>query len=102
MSLVQKSNMTGDGMRNGAGVVSVKATRGLSMWMLGSHERDATVAMEAFEQGDTNFKALVEIFVGRKSSHIALIRQAYQTKYGKQLDQDIVTIEPPHPFQKVM
>ncbi|TXG66366.1 hypothetical protein EZV62_007641 [Acer yangbiense] len=86
------------------GGVSVKTcSASLSMWMLGgSHERDAAVAREALEQGDTNFKALVEIFVGRKSSHIALIKQAYQKNYGRQLDQDIVRIEPSHPFQKIL
>ncbi|KAH7571685.1 hypothetical protein JRO89_XS04G0117600 [Xanthoceras sorbifolium] len=89
-------------MRNGA-EFSVKTSEGLSMWMLGSHERDATVAREALEIGDTNyFKALVEIFVGRKSSHVALIKQAYHKKYGRQLDQDIVSIEPPNPFQKIL
>ncbi|KAJ0013169.1 hypothetical protein Pint_20064 [Pistacia integerrima] len=68
--------------------------------MVDSHERDAIVAREALEQGDVNFKALVEIFVGRKSSHIVLIKQAYQKLYKRQLDQDIVRIEPSHPYQK--
>lgn len=69
--------------------------------MVDSHERDATVIWEALEQDDVNFKAIVEIFVGRKSSHIVLIKQAYQKLYKRQLDQDIVRIEPPHPYQKV-
>ncbi|XVE62551.1 hypothetical protein DITRI_Ditri06bG0126900 [Diplodiscus trichospermus] len=59
-------------------------------------------SMEAIQQDDTNYKALVEIFVGRKSSHIALINQAYQSKYKRQLDQDIINIEPPHRYQKIL
>ncbi|XP_031258651.1 annexin A3-like [Pistacia vera] len=70
--------------------------------MVDSHERDAIVAREALEQGDVNFKALFEIFVGRKSSHIVLIKQAYQKLYKRQLDQDIVRIEPSHPYQKIL
>lgn len=75
--------------------------RALSLWMLDSHERDAVFAREALEPGDTNFKALIEIFVGRKSSQIFLIRQSYRARYKKQLDQDIINIDPPHSYQKV-
>jgi annexin A7/11/annexin A13 len=73
----------------------------LSLWMLCPHDRDAFVAREALQQDETNFKALVEIFVGRKSSHVVLISQAYQKMFGKMLDQDIMNLDPPHPFQKV-
>ncbi|XVF56849.1 hypothetical protein PTKIN_Ptkin06aG0153400 [Pterospermum kingtungense] len=82
--------------------VSPKTCAALSLWMLHPHERDATVAREAIQQDDTNYKALVEIFLGRKSSHIALIKQAYQSKYKRQLDQDIIHIESPHPYQKIL
>ncbi|KAJ1375895.1 Annexin [Sesbania bispinosa] len=74
----------------------------LSLWMLGPHERDAVVAREALQQDETNFKALVEIFVGRKSSHVALITQAYQKMFRRQLDQDIINLDTPHPFQKIL
>lgn len=73
----------------------------LSLWMLGPHERDAVVAREALQQDETNFKALVEVFVCRKSSHVLLITQAYQKMFRRQLDQDILNLDPPHPFQKV-
>ncbi|KAA0057202.1 hypothetical protein IC582_008678 [Cucumis melo] len=76
--------------------------RALSLWMLDSHERDAVFAREALEPGDTNFKALIEIFVGRKSSQIFLIRQSYRARYKKQLDQDIINIDPPHSYQKIL
>lgn len=75
--------------------------RALSLWMLDPHDRDAVVARDALEPGDTNYKALIEIFVGRKSSQIFLIKQSYQARYRKQLDQDIINIDPPHSYQKV-
>lgn len=90
--LLKKSNMAGFLPKNCAA---------LDVWMLGSHERDAAVARQALEESAVNFKALIEILVGRKSSHIALIKQAYQTRYKRHLDQDIANIEPPHPYQKV-
>ncbi|KAJ1390485.1 Annexin repeat [Sesbania bispinosa] len=74
----------------------------LSLWMLGPHERDAVVASEALQQDETNFKVLVEIFVGRKSSHVALITQDYQKMFRRQLDQDIINLDTPHPFQKIL
>ncbi|KAL5547175.1 hypothetical protein UlMin_006862 [Ulmus minor] len=75
----------------------------LSMWMLDLHERDGVIAREALlQQGNTNYRALVEIFVGRKSSQILLIKQAYQSRFRRQLDQDIINIEPPNPFQKIL
>jgi annexin A7/11/annexin A13 len=51
-----------------------KVCAALYRWMMDTYERDAIVAREAFGQGDVNYKALVEIFVGRKSSHIVLIK----------------------------
>ncbi|CAJ2637338.1 unnamed protein product [Trifolium pratense] len=74
----------------------------LSLWMLCPHDRDAFVAREALQQDETNFKALVEIFVGRKSSHVVLISQAYQKMFRRVLDQDIMNLDSPHPFQKVL
>ncbi|KAE8710325.1 DCD (Development and Cell Death) domain-like protein [Hibiscus syriacus] len=82
--------------------VSPKTCAALSLWMLDPYERDAIVAREALLQDDTNYTALVEIFVGRKSSHIALIKQAYHSKYKTNMDQDIINIEPPHPYQKIL
>ncbi|XP_021888761.1 annexin D8-like [Carica papaya] len=79
-----------------------KASAALLMWMLDSCERDAVVAREALKQDDIDFKALVEIFVGRKSSHIALMKQAYQARFKSQLEQDIINIDPPHSFQKIL
>ncbi|XP_020221733.1 annexin A13 [Cajanus cajan] len=74
----------------------------LSLWMLDPHDRDAVVAREALQQHETNFKALVEILVGRKSSHVLLITQAYQKMFRRPLDQDIINLDPPHPFQKIL
>lgn len=74
----------------------------LALWMLDPHERDATVSRGALEQGEPNYTALMEIFAGRKSSHFSLIKQVYQTKYRRQLDQDIINIESPHPYQKIL
>ncbi|OVA12291.1 Annexin [Macleaya cordata] len=70
--------------------------------MLEQYERDAVIARQAFENGDTNYKALIEIYSGRKSSHLLLIKQAYQTKFKRQLDQDIINSEPPHPYQRIL
>ncbi|XP_050910566.1 uncharacterized protein LOC127125785 [Lathyrus oleraceus] len=74
----------------------------LSLWMLCPHDRDAFIAREALQQDETNFKALVEVFVGRKSSHVGLITQAYLKMFRRQLDQDIMNLDPPHPFQKIL
>lgn len=75
--------------------------RALSLWMLDPHDRDAVVAREALEPGGADFKALIEIFVGRKSSQIFLIKQSYKARFKRQLDQDIINIDPPHSYQKV-
>ncbi|XP_071696523.1 uncharacterized protein [Rutidosis leptorrhynchoides] len=76
----------------------------LSLLMLNPHERDAIVAKDAiFKQRDSvNYKALIEIYVCRKSSHFFLIQQAYQSKFRRHLDQDIMSIEPPHSYQKML
>ncbi|KAI3443376.1 hypothetical protein Pfo_000041 [Paulownia fortunei] len=75
----------------------------LSSLMLNPFERDAVVAREALHRNDTvNYKALMEIFTCRKSSHVLLILQAYHAKYRSQLDLDIASIEPPHPYQKIL
>ncbi|KAM2043972.1 hypothetical protein ACFX1T_008345 [Malus domestica] len=84
--------------------ISPKLCAALSMWMTEQHERDAVVVREALDdqKGDTNYNVLVEIFVGRKSSHILLIKQAYYRRFWRQLDQDIINIEPPNPYQKIL
>lgn len=79
-----------------------KMMNNIMIWKLGSHERDAIVAKEAIQQGGSGLKAIVEIFIGRKSTHISLIKQAYYHRYGTHLDQDVLTLDPPHPFQKVI
>ncbi|KAI5679717.1 hypothetical protein M9H77_00944 [Catharanthus roseus] len=85
------------------GAFSSMAEKGLLMLMINSHERDAIVAKEAIhEQNDVNFRALIEIFTCRKSSHVLLIQQAYQARFKRQLDQDIINIEPSHPYQKIL
>jgi len=80
---------------------SMNCSSALSWWMLDPHDRDAVVVRESLQQDETDFKALVEIFVCRKSSHVLLITQAYQRMFRRQLDQDIIHLDPPHPFQKV-
>ncbi|KAI3993836.1 hypothetical protein MKX01_002849 [Papaver californicum] len=74
----------------------------LSLWMLESYERDAVMARNAFEDGDINYKALIEIYIGRKSSQILLVNQAYQNKFKRQLDQDIISFEMSHPYQRIL
>ena len=75
------------------------------MEMLGgldySQPSDAVVVRKALEQRDTNYQAVVEIFVGRKSCQILLMKQDYGARFRRQMDQDIINIEPPHPYQKV-
>lgn len=80
---------------------SSMAALGLAMLLKNPHQRDADVAREALEENEVNYRALMEIFTCRKSSHVALIRQAYLTKFRRHLDNDISSIEPPHPCQKV-
>ncbi|KAM7272843.1 hypothetical protein ACFE04_027507 [Oxalis oulophora] len=79
-----------------------KLSAALSMWMLDLHERDAISAREALQGDDTNYRVLVEIFVGRKSSHIELMKRAYNSRFRRNLDQDIIKIEPPHPYQMIL
>ncbi|GJY59077.1 annexin D8-like protein [Tanacetum coccineum] len=76
----------------------------LSLSILNPHERDAIIAKNAIfkERDSVNYKALIEIYVGRKSSHFFLIQQAYQSKFRRNLDQDIMSIEPPHSYQKML
>ncbi|KAI3991308.1 hypothetical protein MKX01_034627 [Papaver californicum] len=74
----------------------------LSLWMLEPYERDAVIARNAFEDSDINYKALIEIYTGRKSSQILLVNQAYQHKYKRQLDQDIISFEMSHPYQRIL
>ncbi|KAF3441168.1 hypothetical protein FNV43_RR15080 [Rhamnella rubrinervis] len=101
--LQKEAEMSSSNNRNEAFVVSPKLCAALSMFMLEPHERDAVVAREALQQSDqTNYKALVEIFVGRKSSQIFVTKQAYQTRYRRKLDQDIANIEPPNSYQKIL
>ncbi|XP_022842831.1 annexin D8-like [Olea europaea var. sylvestris] len=84
-----------------AGQESSRTCAALSSLMLNPHERDAEVAREALNE-PINFKALVEIFTCRKSSHVLLLLQAYRTRFRRQLDQDIAKIEPPNPYQKIL
>lgn len=82
--------------------ISDESCAGLCMLVLNPHERDAITAKDALDQqSGVNYKALIEVFVGRKSSHILLIQQAYQKKFKRQLDHDIISIEPSHPYQRV-
>ncbi|XP_076952894.1 annexin Gh1-like [Bidens hawaiensis] len=76
----------------------------LSLMVLNPHERDAIMAKNAIfkKTGGVNYKVLIEIYVGRKSSHLFLIQQAYQSKFRRHLDQDIMSIEPPHSYQKIL
>ncbi|XP_016178770.1 annexin A13 [Arachis ipaensis] len=92
-------NEEDDGLKSSSMKCSLCA---LSLWILDPHERDAVVAREALQQDEINFKALVEIFVGRKSSHVLLITQAYHKRFRRLLDQDIINLDPPSPFQKIL
>ncbi|XP_058086580.1 annexin D8-like isoform X2 [Magnolia sinica] len=74
----------------------------LAMWVMDPHERDAVVARDAIEQGDTMHKALIEIYIGRKSSQLLLTQQAYNAKFKSHLDQDISITEPPTPYQRIL
>ncbi|GAB4857219.1 hypothetical protein Ancab_015127 [Ancistrocladus abbreviatus] len=81
-------------------------SQGLVMWMAEADERDAMIARDALlEQsggGEGSYRALVEIFVGRKSSHVALVKRAYQTRFRRHLDQDIASLDTPHPYQRIL
>eukprot|EP00268_Persea_americana_P005911 TRINITY_DN12049_c0_g1_i3.p2 TRINITY_DN12049_c0_g1~~TRINITY_DN12049_c0_g1_i3.p2 ORF type:complete len:168 (+),score=34.04 TRINITY_DN12049_c0_g1_i3:136-639(+) len=72
----------------------------LSLWLCEPHERDAIVAKDAMAQGDTKYRSLVEIYVGRKSSQLLLIQQAYRARFKKHLDQEISKLEPPTSTQR--
>ncbi|KAI4350333.1 hypothetical protein L6164_004799 [Bauhinia variegata] len=83
------------------GFSSMKASA-LSLWMLDPHDRDAIMVREVLEQDEPSFEVLLEIFLGRKSSHILLLNQAYQKRFKRVLDQDIVNLEPSNSFQKIV
>ncbi|CAH9089418.1 unnamed protein product [Cuscuta epithymum] len=73
----------------------------LAMALLSPYERDAALAREALRPDDFNFRALVEIFTCRKSSHVQLIQRAYKAKFSTRLDNDICCIDSPS-FQKIL
>ncbi|CAM8877284.1 hypothetical protein QQ045_019745 [Rhodiola kirilowii] len=78
---------------------------GLTLWSSDPHVRDAIVAWQSLRSGmdcEVDYKALVEIFVGRKSSHFLMIKQAYSARFGRNLEQDIINTEPPSPLQKIL
>ncbi|CAL5435731.1 unnamed protein product [Camellia sinensis] len=95
IDLLQKNSQLSNTQKN--------VCEALYMWMLDPIEREAVMVREALDQqqSEVNYKVLVEMFVGRKSSLVVLIKQAYQAKFRRQMDQDIVNIEPPHPYKKV-
>lgn len=100
--LLQCSKGTSQRNESGGPGVSQMTSVALSMLMLKPHERDAVVAREAFERNDAiNYKALIEIFTCPKSSHVLLVQAAYHARFKRQLDQDIIMIEPSHPYQRV-
>ncbi|KAI4386634.1 hypothetical protein MLD38_004551 [Melastoma candidum] len=73
---------------------------------LDPHERDAVFVREALldirGSGRDSYRVIVEIFLGRKSSHVQMIRLAYQRRFKRQLDKDILDSEPSHAFQKIL
>ncbi|KAL6575183.1 hypothetical protein OROMI_012468 [Orobanche minor] len=73
------------------------------LMMANPFERDAALAGEAIHGNVTvDYMALMEIFTCRKSSHVLLILQAYAAKYRSNLELDIASIEPTHPYQKIL
>uniref|UniRef100_A0A7N0RII6 Uncharacterized protein n=1 Tax=Kalanchoe fedtschenkoi TaxID=63787 RepID=A0A7N0RII6_KALFE len=77
----------------------------VTLWLTDPHTRDALVVWQSLGIGvdcGADYKALVEIFVGRKSSHVLMIKQAYAARFWRNLEQDIISIEPPSPFQKIL
>jgi annexin A7/11 len=74
----------------------------LYLWALDPSERDAVVAREAVEGGVTvaGCRALVEVFTRRKQDQLFFTKQAYLTRFRRNLDQDMFT-EPSHPYQRV-
>ncbi|KAI0492940.1 hypothetical protein KFK09_027216 [Dendrobium nobile] len=66
---------------------------GLWLWMMEPPERDAVVAKEAIERRSADdYKAIVEIYVRRKSSHLFASKQAYFAKCRSHMDKDILSI----------
>ncbi|PON49126.1 Annexin [Parasponia andersonii] len=100
--LVKRLQEAEESNRSEAAAISRRLCAALSLWMLDLHEHDAFLAREALQHDDTNYKALVEIFVGRKSSQILLMKQAYQARFRRLLDQDIINIDTPNPYQKIL
>ncbi|XP_020675753.1 annexin A13 isoform X2 [Dendrobium catenatum] len=76
---------------------------GLWLWMMEQPERDAVVAKDAVERGSADdYKAIVEIYVRRKSSHLFASKQAYFAKCRSHMDKDILSVEPEHPGPKAL
>ncbi|ERM93595.1 annexin D8 [Amborella trichopoda] len=69
------------------------------LWMLEPCDRDAFFVRDALEKGNT--KALVEVYVDRKSSQLLLIKQAYLARFKRHMDHDIAS-EPPQPYQRIL
>lgn len=98
-TLASRNNMTSKRSEPG---VSSHLSATMSICMLEPHVRNAIIIREVLEQDEVNYKALVEVYVGQKSSYILLIKHAYQTRFRRLLDQDILNIEPKHSYQKVI
>ncbi|KAM3275724.1 hypothetical protein ACQJBY_044221 [Aegilops geniculata] len=74
----------------------------LYLWMLDLAERDAIMARDAIESGAAaDYRALVEVFTRRKQDQLFFTKQAYLTRFKKNLEQDMVT-DPSHPYQRLL
>lgn len=73
----------------------------LYLWTLEPADRDAIIAREAVEGGMTvaGYRALVEVFTRRKHNQLFFTKQAYMSRFRRNLEQDMVT-EPSHACQR--
>ncbi|VAI18266.1 unnamed protein product [Triticum turgidum subsp. durum] len=74
----------------------------LYLWMLDLAERDAIMARDAIESGAAaDYRALVEVFTRRKQDQLFFTKQAYLSRFKKNLEQDMDT-DPSHPYQRLL
>lgn len=78
-----------------------KLEKAIVLWMHEPADRDAIIARTALEGWCTDDRALIEVICTRSSTQIVKIREAYQKRYQRCLDDDVIC-KTNGPFQKLL
>lgn len=78
-----------------------KLEKAVVLWMHEAAERDAIIARTSLEGWRTDDRALIEVICTRSSTQIVKIREAYQKRYQRCLDDDVFC-KTKGPYQKLL